>query len=180
MPEPLTKPQPLTALARQQARRRPMGFHAPIVRENASNNPDLALPKGCHADTQRVDDRAETAERLRVRRLVWIRSADRCECCDETERQTAAHSPIAVHALHENGAYTRAKTRGRPPADRFHVAICVRLCDPCHKLMHDGRYRLRPLTASGFEGDYVVESALVSRPTDDDWMEVRFVERTAR
>lgn len=172
----LSKPIARTALAKQQARRRPLGYRLPVTRTNASNSPALALPKGDHAAEQRVEAYAESAHRAQVRRDVWARSSV-CEYCGETERQTAAHSPKATHELHENGDKTRAKTRGMAPAERFDSSWSARLCQPCHLLITANRYRLRPLTMAGLDGSFVVERSGSARPKAGDWIEVRTVLR---
>lgn len=116
----------------------------PVIRRkrlrppSASSCPDLALPKGPPKSLARsVRREDEIAQIRRVRKEVWKRSAS-CEWCGDTETMTARRFPGAKysHELHET--YSRAKTRGRLPEERFDPRWCVRLCPNCHRMCTHG------------------------------------------
>ena len=52
---------------------------------------------------------------------------------------------------------SRAKTRGRPPAERFNTRICLRLCRDCHREFHAALLRFIKMSAFGFNGAYLIE-----------------------
>lgn len=149
------KPERVTAEARQEARRSTRGYRDPIRRTNASNSDDLALSKGpTRHDEQTAAHAALVAQIKATREKVWDRS-DRCECCGDTERETATKCHKRTHEMHEYP--TRAMTKGLPPADRFNVRICQRLCWPCHQLYQATKLRSLPWTADGVNGQYDVQ-----------------------
>lgn len=109
------------------------------VRDNASNAPGLAFPKGRTIDEDTAADHAEEVKQIRkTREKVWRRTSH-CECCGDSEQETAQKHPKAEHEMNEDPP--RSKTRGLPPAQRFNVRVCCRICRPCHKLVTDNVIR---------------------------------------
>lgn len=159
-----------TAAERQSRRRRPIGYRDPVKRTNASNCPDLDLPKGRPWSDIKAERHAlEVAVIKATREAVFARSAF-CEICGDTERETAQKSHKASHEMHEDPS--RAQTRGRPAEERFNVRICLRTCEPCHKV-YGYRVRCLPLTAQGFAGPYDVQF----KNGDGEWVTSFTVDR---
>lgn len=152
---PAKQPRP-TVEQRLAQRRRPLGYRLPVKRDNASNCVELALPKGpTRHEEKTAKHQAEVEQIAKVRAWVWERSQGYCECCSDTERETAKVSHKAAHEMNE--LIPRSLTRGLPPAERFNSAICLRMCPPCHSLFHAERLGVRVLDdAIGMDGDYEV------------------------
>lgn len=85
-------------------------------------------PTGQAAEKRKAD-RAEEQHRLKIKRLVWKRSA-LCEICGDAEYETAQKSHVRVHEMHE--ARPRSLTMNAPAEERFSLANCLRVCRPCH------------------------------------------------
>lgn len=99
--------------------------------DNASNSPALALAKGKSRDQEYAEDSAAEVKQIRKTHDKLWRLTATCALCGDTELETAQKSPIAKHQMHEDPS--RAKTRGLPPAERFNIYICARVCESCHK-----------------------------------------------
>ncbi len=87
-----------------------------------------ASPTGQAADKRKAD-RAEERHRLKIKRQVWRRSS-LCECCGDSEQETAQKSHVSVHEMHE--VRPRSLTMNAPAEERFSLANCMRVCRPCH------------------------------------------------
>lgn len=112
-----------------------------------------ADPAGIAAEKRKAKA-AEERYRLKIKRKVWNRSSV-CEFCADTEAQTAAKSPVAQHEMHETTP--RSATRNLPKEERFNLAICARVCRPCHDLIHGKQLFLSVHNeARGIQGDYDV------------------------
>lgn len=75
-----------------------------------------------------------------------------CQACSGTRWRDCNGWP---DQLHEDPP--RSATRGLPPAVRFNVRVCARLCRACHCDVTEHRIRLVPETAHGFAGPVHVE-----------------------
>lgn len=112
-----------------------------------------ADPNSISAEKRR-EKAAEERYRLKIKRKVWNRSSV-CEFCADTEAQTAAKSPAAQHEMHETTP--RSATRGLPKEQRYNLAICARVCRPCHDLIHSKQLFVSfHNDARGMQGDYDV------------------------
>lgn len=102
---------------------------------NASNSPDLALSKGVSRDQEYAEDSAAEVKQIRKTHDKLWKLTSVCGICGDTEQETAQKSPVAKHQMHEDPS--RAQTRGLPPAERFNIYICGRVCQPCHQQLTD-------------------------------------------
>jgi hypothetical protein len=97
--------------------------------------------------------RHENTVRSETRGKVWARSQT-CECCGDTEDQTARKYWKGTHEAHE--VVPRAQTRNLPPEFRFSTENTARLCCFCHRQWHDGRWRFDFHSDLRMDGPYSV------------------------
>ncbi len=124
----LHKPERATAAERQASRRDRHGWRT----ADKTNKFGTAT----HAKEKADAKRHENEVRAETRRKVWLRSAV-CECCGDTEQQTAGKWHKATHEAHE--VISRAQTRGMAPEYRFSTENTARLCCECHRLFTRNR-----------------------------------------
>jgi hypothetical protein len=149
------KSQRPTWAERLKARRKPIGYRAPKSADKVDYEV-LGIPKG-PTRRQEKDRRlaAEDARKRLIHAQVWERSPLHCETCGNTEAQTALESPKAAHEMNE--LLPRSATKGMPVEERFNLCICLRQCQPCHRLFHAELLEVQPLSdVHGMNGDYNV------------------------
>lgn len=137
--------------------------------------PDLtagfAFPKGSRSVERAIDHQLEVDQIASTRQGVWRRSS-RCEMCGDFPHQSWQRWGRAEHEMNEDPS--RAKTKGRPPEERFNPHICWRLCCECHRLFTAGLKRTQPLTERGALGAYEIQDR---DPITREWVTVRTIDR---
>ena len=100
------------------------------------------------ADEKARARRIEVAVIQAVREWIWTNRPPWCQLCQGARHAECAGFP---DEMHEDPS--RAKTRGKPPWERFSIIICGRLCHACHRDVTENRLRIvfdNP--ATGFMG----------------------------
>lgn len=105
----------------------------------------LAHGKGNRRAEQDTAEAAERAYRAMIRAELFA-SDDRCQSCDRAEHVTGPHQ------MHE--AYERSKTRGRPPAERYSLVWCMRVCASCHEKLQRHEWTVMFRTLLGMGGQF--------------------------
>lgn len=89
------------------------------------------------ADEKARARRIEVAVIQAVREWIWTNREPYCQVCQGRRRAECMGLP---DEMHEDPS--RAKTRGKPPWERFNIIICGRLCHACHRDVTENRMRL--------------------------------------
>jgi len=110
-------------------------------------------PTGPSAAARKADERDCRNELIAaVREKVFLRDKS-CRCCDGAGSR--------YDQMHE--IRSRAQLRGRPDAEIFCLANCVRVCPRCHRkltgALGGGRLWLKPITRDGANGKVLVVSS---------------------
>jgi hypothetical protein len=119
--------------------------------QTAASSPTLALPKGepgfRKQERERIFRNALIAE---VREIVFVRDWGGCRVpgCGSPSR-------LVTDEMHE--IRSRAELRGRPDAEIFNRANCIRLCRDHHRDVTEHRLRVRCMTDQGADGEVVFE-----------------------
>lgn len=103
---------------------------------------------GVSLDEQRAQEDAEEAAQIRaVRTYIW-QTRHACQLCRGSRHAEGMGLP---DQMHEDPP--RSATRGLPPAQRFNLLVCGRLCAVCHTDVTENRLRIVFLNpALGFLG----------------------------
>jgi len=114
--------------------------------KTAASSPTLALPKGEPGFRKQERERIErTALIASVHDAVWARDNGGCRVGGCTW-----HPDDEMHEIR-----SRAQLRGRPDAEVFNTANCIRLCREHHRDVTEHRLTVGCLTDRGADGDVV-------------------------
>jgi hypothetical protein len=88
---------------------------------------------------------------LLTRRAVWALHSS-CQACGGARSADCGGFPDEMHE-----EPPRSATRGRPPAERFNLIVCGRLCKACHIDVTEHRIKLVLSPVLGFLGPVEVD-----------------------
>lgn len=137
-----------TRVAVNRPRRVPRGMGSRVTRMNASNSPDLALPKG--PTRQRLKGRRDRAEAA-VQKAVRAKCVERDGLC-RINGGLGVAVPLGQSEHAHMHVARKSKTRNQAPEIRHSTKTSLMLCAVHHRLYDAKELTIDALTDQGADG----------------------------